>query len=271
MTSKPPCGRDKDYHVLSSVESAHVGNNMAKCLVIGIHLYMESLMHKEKFIKLANQKWWEISEFKERWMVSSVDSTQIIAIKFDYYAMWATWLNASRYYVSTWWSPSCIRKSSSNESTNPPDEWIREKEDYVLSSVDKVDDIFCRHLSTSFLGAHMWMTPSCIKGPYADHILIPRAQPEVVHFFICDPLSQNEHEVAKAAIQNYYWFKFFTIQALKWCMICGYSSLFCSSKKSLLCVDFPFFFLLFCDMFLKQAVRSFCHSRSHIKWKPIFF
>ena len=32
---------------------------------------------------------------------------------------------------------------------------------------------------------------------------------------ICDLLSQNEHKVATAAIQNYYRFKFLKMQALK--------------------------------------------------------
>ena len=38
----------------------------------------------------------------------------------------------------------------------------------------------------------------------------------------CDPLSQNEHKVATVAVWNYYRFKFFIIQALKWYMSCGW-------------------------------------------------
>ena len=51
------------------------------------------------------------------------------------------------------------------------------------------------------------------------------------HFVI----SQNEHKVAIAAFQNYYRFKFFLMQALKWYMMCWYSSLFCPAKINILC------------------------------------
>ena len=56
--------------------------------------------------------------------------------------------------------------------------------------------------------------------------------------------------VAKATIQSYYRFKFFRMQALKWCMTCRYSSLFCLTKINYFVLIF-LCFLLFCvsDMF----------------------
>ena len=57
----------------------------------------------------------------------------------------------------------------------------------------------------------------------------------ITYLGICDPLSQNEHKVATAAIQSYYRFKFSIMQALKWYMICGYSFLFCLAKTNILC------------------------------------
>ena len=89
-----------------------------------------------------------------------------------------------------------------------------------------------------------------------------------VLFFICDPLSQNEHKVATAAIQNYYRFIFFIIQAWKWHMICGYSSLFCLAKINILCW---FSFVFYCSVtgltgyisvYKLATLRSFCGSRS---------
>ena len=63
----------------------------------------------------------------------------------------------------------------------------------------------------------------------------------------CDLLSQNEHKVATAAIWNYYRFKFFLIQALKWYKICAYSALFCPAKISILCwFSFVFYCFVTC-------------------------
>ena len=92
-------------------------------------------------------------------------------------------------------------------------------------------------------------------------------------YCICDPLSQNEHKVATAAIQNYYRFKFFIMQALKWYMICGYSSLFFPAKINILCW---FFFVFYCfvtcwtgyiSVCKLATLRSFCGSRSHMWMK----
>ena len=69
----------------------------------------------------------------------------------------------------------------------------------------------------------------------------------------CDLLSQNEHKVATAAFQNYYRFKFFIMHALKWYMICGYSSLFCSAKINILCW---FSFVFFCSVTHKTGYIS---------------
>ena len=85
---------------------------------------------------------------------------------------------------------------------------------------------------------------------------------------ICDPLSQNEHKVATAAIQNYYRFKVFKMQALKWYMICGYGSLFCQGKIYILCwFSFVFYCSVTCltgSVCKLATLCSFCDSRSHI-------
>ena len=47
------------------------------------------------------------------------------------------------------------------------------------------------------------------------HIPCQCENPQGLGLLKCDPLSQNEHKVATAAIQNYYRFKFFMLQALK--------------------------------------------------------
>ena len=86
----------------------------------------------------------------------------------------------------------------------------------------------------------------------------------------CDPLSQNEHKVARAAIQNYYRFKFFIMQALKWYMICAYCSLFCSAKIIILCwFSFVFYYFVTCltdyiSVCKLVTLHSFCGSRSHV-------
>ena len=62
----------------------------------------------------------------------------------------------------------------------------------------------------------------------------------------------------------------FIMQALKWCMICGYSSLFCPAKINSLCwFSFIFYCFVTCltgYIFVCKlaTLRSFCDSRSHI-------
>ena len=102
----------------------------------------------------------------------------------------------------------------------------------------------------------------CIYQPLNKHFLYI--------FPICDPLSQNEHKVATAAFPNYYRFKFFIIQSLKWHIICGYSSLFCPAKINILCwFSFDFYCSVTCitgyiSVYKLTTLRSFCGSRSHI-------
>ena len=105
---------------------------------------------------------------------------------------------------------------------------------------------------------------SCIVTSAIIVIVTPRNH-------ICVPLSQNEHKVATAAIENLYRFKFLIMQALKWYMICGYSSLFCPAKINILCW-FSFVFYCFVTCFTGYisvcnlaTLHSFCGSRSHIK------
>ena len=74
----------------------------------------------------------------------------------------------------------------------------------------------------------------------------------------CDPLSQNEHKVATAAFQTYYRFKFFIMQALKWCMICGYSSLICPAKFNMLCW---FSFVFYCFVACLTAISLYTNWR----------
>ena len=88
---------------------------------------------------------------------------------------------------------------------------------------------------------------------------------------ICDPLSQNEHKVAKQLLfKKNYRFNFLIIQTLKWYIICGHSSLFCPGKVDIL---FWFFFVFYCFLTCLTSyisvcqlatLRSFCGSRSHM-------
>ena len=97
----------------------------------------------------------------------------------------------------------------------------------------------------------------------------PRCQTICFHHqYICDPLSQTEHKVATAAIQNYCRFKFFIMQALKWYMVCGYSSLFYPVQIIILCwFTFVFYCFVTCltgyiSVCKLATLRSFCGSRS---------
>ena len=86
----------------------------------------------------------------------------------------------------------------------------------------------------------------------------------------CDPLSQNEHKVARVTFWNYYRFQIFIKWALKWCMTWRYSSLFWSTKTSILG---SFSFVFYCSVACltgyifacnTATLRSFCSSRSQL-------
>ena len=116
--------------------------------------------------------------------------------------------------------------------------------------------IFIFHLTISNT---IWIAERLAFAPQS--ISMPRihgSSPTEAMGTICDPLSQNEHKVANFALWNYCRFKFFTMQALKWYMICECSFLFCPAKINILCW-FSFVFCCFVTFLTGFNWRLYAH------------